>query len=244
MRSRLAAVALVVSALYAAPASAQTHFTFVNGGSVTSFGYSVGPYNGLEKFGTTNQSVILDCVDFMHHVYNTQQWDANLTSLSQTSAAFGAQSNTRSTSLDLYKQAAYLSAQYSTAVNPTITANDIGNIQATIWNLFQPGTIGSGSFNTTGVTHVASYWLSIAQANYASFNTTGYYVVSDVNKTNVPHCGETGYPACSVQEFIMYNPSVGGSGGTTASPEPASFVLLGTGLLGIGMVRRRRKTAA
>jgi hypothetical protein len=208
--------------LAAVPAGAQTHFTFVNGGNVTAFGYEVGQYNGYEKFGTQNQSVILNCVDFFHGVTDGEQWDANLTALT---GPIG--SNTRNSNITLYKEAAYLATKFTQA---GLNSKDIGNIQATIWNLF--GNTGITMYSTwQGATYTPSYWLTLAQNNYASMNFTGWYVVTDVNK-NLSN---------SVQEFVMYNPNVQN---VSASPEPASLVLMGTGLLSVITLTRRKRKAA
>ena len=77
MRFRQTALATLAAAFcLASPVRAQTHFTFVNGGTVSAFGYLVGPYNGLVGTGAGAQSVTLNCVDYFHHVTTGQQWDA------------------------------------------------------------------------------------------------------------------------------------------------------------------------
>lgn len=193
----------------ALPASPpQAHFTFLNGGTVTAFGYYVGPYNGTVGTGANTTSVVLNCVDFFHEVYVGSQWDANLSSLGTGS---GVGTSTRESSLALYRQAAWLTNQFSTASN-----YDIGQIQATIWNLFKPA----------GVTPSSNYWLTQAQTNYQSLDYSQYYVATDINAAN----------ANSVQEFL-----VKGSIPTTATPEPASMFLLGSGLIGLAGVRAHRK---
>ncbi|MEO8336728.1 MAG: PEP-CTERM sorting domain-containing protein, partial [bacterium] len=212
------ALALTMSLGIAAPASASTQFTFINGGTVTAFGYYIGQYAGYQG-APVNANVLLNCVDFYHHVQNGQVWDANLTSLSPSAGWDG--SNTRFNNLTLYRQAAWLTTQYATA-----SAADVAQIQATIWNLF-PGS------PTPPAVSPSSTWLTQAQT-YVATNTNdatyqSFFVVTDVNKSD-PN---------SVQEFIIYddtfNPNV------TPTPEPATLMLVATGIAGIAGVRIRRR---
>ena len=209
----------------AAPASASTQFTFLNPGTVTAFGYYVGQYNGAEG-APVNANVLLNCVDFFHHIANGDVWQANLTSLG-SSAGIG--TTTRFNNLTLYRQAAWLTTQYATAPNNST----IGDIQATIWNLFTgPTTPPAPSSNA---------WLLASQA-YVAANTSSstyqnFWVVTDVNA----HLANGADNPNSVQEFIIYddtfNPNV------VPTPEPATLMLVATGIAGIAGVgiRRRKK---
>jgi hypothetical protein len=223
MRSRIAALALTMSLGFAAPASAATTFTFLNPGTVTAFGYYVGQYNGYEG-APVNSNVVLNCVDFFHHIQNGQVWDANLTSLG-SSAGIG--TTTRFNNLTLYREAAWLTTQYASAANSAT----VGDIQATIWNLF------SGS--STPPQPSSSAWLTAAQ-NYVAANPNGstyqsFWVVTDVTS----HLASGADNPNSVQEFIIYddtfNPNV------TPTPEPATLMLVATGIAGIAGVRIRRR---
>jgi hypothetical protein len=168
---------LAASLVAAAPLHAQTPFTFVDGGSVSAFGYLVGPYNGLIGTGSSAQSVFLYCVDYAHTITPGEQWNANLTNLG-TGAGIG--TNTRSADLTLYRQAAWLTTQY--ALHPEATAD----IQATIWNLFgtSPGVPSS------------NYWFLQAQSSYASLDYSSFLVATDVNMAL----------STSAQEFIVVTP--------------------------------------
>jgi hypothetical protein len=260
MRSRIASLVLTASICLAAPLAAQTQatFQFTNGGVNQAWGFYVGNYNATE----TGSAVTVNCVDFFHSVTNGETWTANITNLA--SATTG--TTTRFADLTIYKEAAYLTSLY--ASNPS--SADVGTIQLAIWHLFDTANATLNHFTTTvedgttiatlsgtplaGANHTYSYWVtkadSAAAAGFTNMNGfAGYYVVTDVNACtatenayDVAHGHSLGtscsHDAGSVQEFIMKDPTVGGH---STTPEPATMVLFGTGLLGIAGMRIRRK---
>ncbi len=87
-----------------------------------------------------------------------------------------------------------------------------GAIHAAIWYFTSNVTVGPSSRTT---------FITMANNNAASFNTNGWYVLSP---TNPSYSG-------SGQEFLMRTVSV---------PEPATFMLLASGLLLLAAVSRKR----
>jgi len=175
--------------------------------------------------------VVLDCVDFANEVSFGQQWAVNLspieTQADLADTRYGAMAN----GLRLYQEAAWLTEQY--ALNP---ASAYGDIQATIWQLFDQYAPAPAT----------SYWLNLAEANYASGNYTNFFVVTNVGPVN---------PTGQVQEFLtVLNPSMSiypasdpsDSDGAIATPEPGLMGALGLGFISVGVLIRwwhRRQNA-
>ncbi len=205
----------VFSLLAALPLEASPiEATFVGVNGAEAFGYYVGPYYGkLEQ-----QSVVLDCVDFANDVYFGQQWAVNLspieTQLDLVDTRYGGMTN----ALQLYQEAAWLTGQY--ALNPAL---DYADIQATIWQLFDPFAPSP----STG------YWLQLAQSSYTSANYSDFFVVTNVGPVN---------PTGQVQEFLTeLNPSMPiypreETSNTLATPEPALLGVVGFLLIGLAVL--------
>jgi hypothetical protein len=210
MRSRITALALALSLGVAAPANASTPLTLISAGSTQAFGYLVGPYTGL--LGATD--VTLNCVDFFHRAIVGEVWDVDLTSLTSNT---GIGTTTRFSSLNAYRLAAWLTTQYT----PAMDAATVGDIQATIWGLFSGAVTPPAPRTNIWLTNAQAYLT--ANPNSSLWNSA--YVVTAVNAYN-PDGSDN---AASPQEFII------------VSPEPASMMLMGTGLLGIAAFGARRK---
>ena len=179
MRIRFTTFAAAIM-LAAAPLHAQTSITLVSSGTVVAGGYYVGPYNGL--MGSPGQDVLLNCVDFLHHVTVGENWNAYLTAVSDVGTAG---SHARSSDPLLYQKAAWLISQY-----PGKSDADIADIQETIWNLFAPAAPDPSS----------SYWFDQATANYsAAALFENWYVVTDTRAGGQ-------YDAESAQEFLVVTP--------------------------------------
>jgi len=195
-------------------------FGGVNGAEA--FGYYVGPYYGT----LGQQSVVFDCVDFANDVYFGQQWAANLSPIETQAGLANTRYGVMTNALQLYQEAAWLTEQY--ALNP---ASVYGDIQATIWQLF----------DQYAPTPATNSWLTLAQANYAGGNYTNFFLVTNTGPVN---------PTGQVQEFLtVLNPSMSiypaspsgpnDSAAVVAAPEPALMGGLGLGLIGLAAAIRR-----
>jgi hypothetical protein len=227
MKNSLRGLLLLVTALSLDANPIEATFVGVNGAEA--FGYYVGPYYGrLEQY-----SVVLDCVDFANDVHFGQQWAVNLSHINTQSELGNTRFGGRVDALQLYQEAAWLTEQYS--LNP---ASAYGDIQATIWQLF----------DRYAPTPSSGYWLSLAQANYASQTYNNFFVVTNVGPVNPTGQVQELLTMLSTSMSIYPQPSVtpdGTYGGVITTPEPRVLGGVGLGLLCLAALLRswrHRKT--
>jgi hypothetical protein len=199
-------------------------FTGVNGRNDGQ--YYVSPYYGT----IDGQPVTLDCIDFLNEVNFGQKWDANLSTITDGSTLdqtrYGGPARntalfpTAGDALIAYQEAAWLTEQFP----KTPDGNNV-DIQYAMWDLFIPGirVSAAGRFGTG--THGSQYWLDQAAANYQGGDYSGFRVVTNLAPVELQAPGQ-------VQEFLTDPP--------VSAPEPASLILLGSGLLAAGWKLRRR----
>ncbi|MEO8621502.1 MAG: PEP-CTERM sorting domain-containing protein [bacterium] len=213
MRIRTVAFALLATVLSGTRAQASTQFTFVNGGTSIAFGFNVGPYQATTG-ARPGTPVVLNCVDFFHEVVAGQSWFANIANVS--SGVRGGRA-VRASDMRAYRQSAWLTTHY--AANP----GELAGIQGTIWSRFSVSTVQPLATN-------APFWLN-SSLTLAGDVAPALYVVSDVIKAD----------SNGVQEFIIYDRALEEQA-VVPTPEPGSFILFGTALLGVaGFGRRRRR---
>ena len=179
---------------------------FVAVNPIHAFGVPVGPYTGTMD-GTP---VPLYCGDWANDVLVGQGWEANLSPITAGAVLTDTRYGSMTDALALYQQAAWLTLQYVS--QPT---SQWGDINATIWQLFNSATAPVPS---------AWWWLDQARANYTAADYRNFRVV-----TNLGPLALTG----QIQELLTVVPD--------EVPEPGVQLPVGVALVGLSWAWRRAK---
>lgn len=233
----IAALSMSVSA---SQAWAQEKVKFMSGpyaGLPIAFGSYVGRYTGTLQARPGAPTIDLYCIDYINDAHFGKVYYANVTNLGNNAVLNKTRRNDGNLgpmadgadALDIYRKAAWLTSFYKTT---PMTSSGWGNLQAAIWELFNPGNPNGGA--NANVVGTEAWWLKQVNTFYADQSSWNgyewgkYSVITDSKAKGLKVGG--------FQEFIT---------DVEIAPEPGTMVLLGTGLLAVaGMAVRRRKAQA
>jgi len=175
--------------------------------------------------GGSETLISMSCVNFNRDVTIGESWNVNVYSVATiaSSATIDGESG-----LDILADA-YLFNQYAAAAG---NAQLISDLQFAIWSIMDPsGVSGESAFDSNAQSLAAAALSAVSSSNLntSQFANDNFFVPSG----SYPNGGEP-------QEFITDPvPSV-----VSVTPEPASLVLLGTGLFGSAIILYRKRMKA
>jgi len=176
--------------------------------------------------GGTDTNVALSCLNYNFNINPNESWGVTAINVGSINAGFTTVvGGTTFTGTQIIEDA-YLYNQYAAAVGNAQTTSDI---QFAIWDIMDPGVGGN-----TGLDSGALGLVTAAQNNALSQPSSDY-----ANDSLLIPIAGTQTPGNGTPQMFMTDPAP-----PALTPEPASLVLLGTGMLGAVAIMRRRRVNA
>lgn len=221
---RTLAAGLALAAL-ATPALAQPHTLTLTGlGARTTMSTSHGtvyisPYEGKID-GPGSPTVDIYCVDYAHFATLNNSWNVNI---ARVGAGELATTRGGESALAKYQQSAWLTMQFSS------DASQQKAIQSAIWRVMGSSEAPIVTAGGPGLDPAdTQYWIDLAASRYLTDYSSSFYHYNFavLTPTNLQD-------RSSAQEFMVRD--------VIPTPEPATYLMLGSGLLALGVVTRSRR---
>ncbi len=194
-----------------------------------------GPYVGAVPGHPT---IDIYCVDFFHYApsrNNPVNYNFNSFSAVEADNTVLQESRWGEGAFEKYKKAAYLTtffAQIKAMPATQARQDSIAGLHSAIWHLFD------SSAPTWSTADDDPGWFAVANAGFASYYASHgkyWYIASDALIDNNDRAANgmadpIGDGRYTKQEYLVM-----------VTPEPTTIFLMGTGLLGVGLIARRRR---